>query len=41
MIAVLFCDMRNFTTIADQRLPYDIVFLLNRYFVQGLTRGVH
>ena len=32
VIAVLFCDMRNFTTIADQRLPYDIVFLLNRYF---------
>jgi adenylate cyclase len=32
VIAILFCDMRNFTTIADQRLPYDIVFLLNRYF---------
>ena len=32
VIAVLFCDMRNFTSIADQRLPFDIVFLLNRYF---------
>jgi adenylate cyclase len=32
VVAVLFCDMRNFTSIADQRLPFDIVFLLNRYF---------
>jgi len=32
IVAVLFCDMRNFTSIADQRLPFDIVFLLNRYF---------
>ena len=31
-IAVLFCDIRSFTTLADHRLPYDIVFLLNRYF---------
>ena len=29
---MLFCDMRSFTAIADQRLPFDIVFLLNRYF---------
>ena len=32
VVAVLFCDIRNFTSIADQRLPFDIVFLLNRYF---------
>jgi adenylate cyclase len=31
-IAVLFCDIRSFTALADHRLPYDIVFLLNRYF---------
>ncbi|WP_337267159.1 adenylate/guanylate cyclase domain-containing protein [Oryzifoliimicrobium ureilyticus] len=31
-IAVLFCDLRNFTTIASNRLPFDTVFLLNRYF---------
>ena len=31
-VAVLFCDIRSFTALADHRLPYDIVFLLNRYF---------
>ena len=31
-IAVLFCDIRSFTALSDHRLPYDIVFLLNRYF---------
>jgi adenylate cyclase len=31
-VAVLFADIRGFTTIAEGRLPYDIVFLLNRYF---------
>lgn len=31
-IAVLFCDIRNFTTLTESRLPFDIVFLLNRYF---------
>jgi len=31
-IAVLFCDMRNFTALTEPRLPFDIVFLLNRYF---------
>ncbi|WP_159952495.1 adenylate/guanylate cyclase domain-containing protein [Rhizobium sp. 18065] len=31
-IAVLFCDLRNFTTLTESRLPFDIVFLLNRYF---------
>jgi adenylate cyclase len=32
VVAVMFCDMRSFTALADQRLPYDVVFLLNRYF---------
>lgn len=31
-IAVLFCDLRNFTALSESRLPYDMVFLLNRYF---------
>jgi adenylate cyclase len=31
-IAVLFADIRGFTRIAENKLPYDVVFLLNRYF---------
>jgi adenylate cyclase len=31
-IAVLFADLRTFTGIAERKLPYDLVFLLNRYF---------
>jgi adenylate cyclase len=31
-IAVLFADIRGFTALAEGMLPYDIVFLLNRYF---------
>lgn len=31
-IAILFCDLRNFTTLSEAKLPYDVVFLLNRYF---------
>src|SRR5439155_16094329 len=30
-IAVLFADIRGFTALAEGMLPYDIVFLLNRY----------
>jgi len=31
-IAILFADMRAFTRLAHKKLPYDTVFLLNRYF---------
>src|SRR4029077_9002843 len=31
-IAVLFADIRGFSALAEGRLPYDIVFILNRYF---------
>jgi adenylate cyclase len=32
MVAALFCDLRGFTQLSEQKLPYDVVFLLNRYF---------
>ena len=32
-IAILFADLRAFTQISENKLPYDVVFLLNRYFV--------
>ncbi len=31
-VAVLFADLRGFTALAEARLPYDVVFVLNRYF---------
>jgi adenylate cyclase len=31
-IAVLFADLRAFTELSERKLPYDVVFLLNRYF---------
>ena len=30
-IAVLFADLRGFTGMAERKLPYDVVFVLNRY----------
>lgn len=31
-IAVLFADLRTFTGLAERKLPYDLVFILNSYF---------
>jgi adenylate cyclase len=31
-LAVLFADLRGFTRLAENKLPYDVVFVLNRYF---------
>ncbi len=31
-IAILFADIRGFTSLSEGRLPYDVVFILNRYF---------
>jgi len=31
-IAIMFVDIRGFTGLSEGRLPYDVVFMLNRYF---------
>ncbi len=31
-ICVLFADIRSFTNFSETKLPYDVVFVLNRYF---------
>jgi adenylate cyclase len=31
-LAVMFVDMRGFTALADQKFPYDVVYILNNYF---------
>ena len=31
-IAILFADIRGFTTFAEKLLPYDVIYVLNRYF---------
>jgi len=31
-VAILFADLRGFTALAEHKLPYDVVFILNRYF---------
>jgi len=33
-LAILFLDTRDFTSIAEARLPYDVVFILNRLFAE-------
>ena len=33
-IAVLFCDIRDFTNLSQRLSPYDLMFVLNRYFSQ-------
>lgn len=31
-VAILFSDIRDFTSFSDRQLPYDIIHMLNRYF---------
>jgi len=31
-IAILFADLRGFTQLSERKLPFDVVFMLNRYF---------
>jgi adenylate cyclase len=33
-LAILFSDIRNFTAFSEAHLPYDVVHLLNRYFLR-------
>jgi adenylate cyclase len=33
-ITVMFADLRGFTSLSEHKLPYDLVFLLNRYFAE-------
>src|SRR5215471_10359945 len=39
MPPVLFADLRKFTTLAERRLPYDVVSFLNRYF-EAMGRAI-
>lgn len=38
-VAVLFADLRGFSRLAENRLPYDVVFVLNRYF-EAMGRAI-
>ena len=38
-VAILFVDIRAFTRISESKLPYDLVFLLNRYF-EAMGRSI-
>lgn len=38
-LAILFADIRGFTVLAEQLLPYDVMYVLNRYF-QAMGRVV-
>ena len=33
-IAVLFCDIRDFTSLTERLMPYDIVHILNRFYAR-------
>lgn len=40
-VAVMFCDIRGFTTFSEALLPYDVIHVLNRHFEamgQAITR---
>ncbi len=29
---IMFCDLRGFTRLSDSKMPFDVVFILNKYF---------
>ncbi len=37
ILAVLFLDVRGFTSLSEDKLPYDVVFILNRLFAAAGT----
>jgi adenylate cyclase len=39
LITVVFVDLRGFTTLAESKLPYDVLFILNRFFHE-MTRAL-
>lgn len=39
-VAVLYFDLRDFTRLSEHRLPYDVVFLLNRMF-EAVGDAIH
>jgi adenylate cyclase len=39
LITVVFVDIRGSTTLAETRLPYDVLFILNRFF-QEMTKAI-
>lgn len=39
-VAILFADIRQFTSFSENKLPYDVVFVLNRYF-RAMGEVVH
>jgi class 3 adenylate cyclase len=39
LITVMFVDLRGSTTIGEARLPYDVLYLLNRFFHE-MTRAL-
>jgi adenylate cyclase len=38
-ICVLFADLRGFTRLSERKMPYDVVFFLNRYF-ETMSRAI-
>jgi adenylate cyclase len=38
-ICVLFADLRGFTRLSERKMPYDVVFYLNRYF-ETMSRAI-
>ncbi len=39
-VAVLFADIRGFTTFSESVLPYDVIYVLNRYF-RRMSEVIH
>ncbi|MEH6474014.1 MAG: adenylate/guanylate cyclase domain-containing protein, partial [Halopseudomonas sp.] len=39
-VSVLFIDLRGSTALAEQRLPYDVVFILNQFFAE-MAEALH